>query len=99
MAIEAVIQVALDGAGKMTKTLVLSGVQQPDGTIATVYIPDVVMVDKGGRRIDFDGTNELLEAILKEVRWVRKGLGEMTDNAYLTLGLDDGSGGDADNDD
>jgi hypothetical protein len=88
MAVEAVIQVALDGAGKKTKTLVLTGIQQPDGTSATVYIPDVVQVDIDGRRIDFDNNDQVLIEIRRELSRIRKAFGELLDNAELTFDID-----------
>jgi hypothetical protein len=91
MADETYIQVASDGAGKKVKNLKLIGVVQADGTSADVYIQCTAIVDGDGRTVDLDELTGVMRALLKEVRWLRKGFGEMTENAALTIGLDDGS--------
>lgn len=86
------VQLADDGTGKKVKNYLLLGVVQSDGTPADVYVQCVAIQDADGRRLDFDETNGLLRTLVQEVRWLRKGFGEMTDNAALTIGLSDGSG-------
>ncbi len=89
MAEEAIIQVALDGAGKSVKQFLLRGVPQPDGTYADVYVQAVSVQGSDGRAVDWNEAFEEIRAIRKELRWIRRGFGELIDNAAMTLGVDE----------
>lgn len=90
MAEEAVIQVALDGAGKEVKQFLLRGVVQGDGTTADVYVQCVAVVGSDGRAVSLDGLERVLNRIRKELTQIRKMVGDVTDHGgELELAEDD----------
>lgn len=86
MAEESLVQVATDGAGKKVRTLSLS-VVQPDGTLASVQMQVVAIVDQEGRAIDFGAseTQRLLRALLNEMTALRKMYGRATSQGFVGL--------------
>lgn len=86
MAIEGFVQVAEDGSGKKIRNLVLE-VVQPDGTVATVLMQAVSIVDSEGRAADFGGTetNALLRSLLREMSALRRMYGRATGQQHVAL--------------
>lgn len=86
MAQEAYTQVAANGVGNKIRNLSLD-VLQPDGTIATVQMQVVSIVDADGRTIDFGAieTANLLRSMLRELTTLRKMYGRATGQQFVGL--------------
>lgn len=83
---EAFVQVPLDGAGKKIRNLQMQVVQS-DGTIATVLMQVVTIVDENGFPIDLNHneTNMLLRSVLKELTALRRIQGRATGLGFIGL--------------
>jgi hypothetical protein len=80
---EGKVQVALDGAGKNLRTVLLRQVLQADGTLIDVHVQCSAVVDVNGDSVDMKETNALLKAILFELVSARLMYGRATGQAVL----------------
>lgn len=84
---EAYVQLSADGTGKKVRNLQLD-VVQADGTIATVLMQVVSIVDNEGRSVDFSAQAEsitLLRQLLVEMRALRRMYGRATSQGVVGL--------------
>ena len=71
------VQVAPDSSGKKIRNLSMQVIQS-DGTVATVYMQVVSVVDDLGNPISLDNT-EVLTGILIELKRIRLGMQKLND--------------------
>jgi hypothetical protein len=71
------VQVAPDSSGKKIRNLSMQ-VLQSDGTVATVYMQVVSIVDELGNPVSLDNT-EVLTGILVELKRIRLGMQKLND--------------------
>lgn len=78
MSTEGLVQVAADSTGKKIRNIVAS-VLQPDGTVATVLMQVVTLVDEEGNPARFSDDHDLQQQMLDEMRAVRMGMQLLVD--------------------
>jgi hypothetical protein len=75
---EGFVQVAPDGGGKKIRNVQVL-VQQPDGSLATVYMQAVAILDEDGNAVRFSDGLDLQQHQLDELRAVRLGIQTLVD--------------------
>ena len=81
MADEGVVQVAPDSTGKRIRNLSMQ-VLQTDGTLQTVYMQVVSIVDDRGFQVEFEN-RDWQQKMLNELVGIRKGIEAISGNAFL----------------